>query len=79
MKKFLRIVLLAPVCLLTACAYVPPKVTVYGGSGATFIAPDLCAAIVACKKASEPACYYNATVWTSATGDKETSGCKLAK
>lgn len=79
MKKMLKLVMLMPVLLMTACAYVPPKVTVYGGSGATFIAPDLCAAIVQCKKSVESQCYYDTTIWTSASGDKETSACKLAK
>lgn len=79
MKTMLKLVWLAPLLLLTACAYAPPKVTVYGGSGASFVAPDLCAAIVQCKKAAESACYYDTTIWTSATGDRETSACKQAK
>jgi hypothetical protein len=75
----LRLSWLAPLLLLSGCAYTPPKVTVYGTTGKQYIAPDLCAAIVQCKNAAESACYYDTTIWTSATGDRETSACKQAK
>lgn len=71
--------LLAALLLLTACAYVPPKVTVYGATGKQYIAPDLCAAIIQCKQASETDCRYISTTLTTASGDKEVESCKLAK
>jgi hypothetical protein len=65
--------------LVTGCAY-NPRVTVYGPTGKQYIAPDLCAAIVQCKQASEPECLYNSTVVTTADGKgTETYTCKAAK
>jgi hypothetical protein len=65
--------------LLTGCAYHPLPITVYGASGKTYIAPDLCAAQVQCKLANEKECYYNATEFTRADGSHEHEACRAAK
>jgi hypothetical protein len=64
--------------LLSGCAY-NPRVTVYGATGKPYIAPDLCAAVIQCKGASEPSCYYNSTLQTTTAGVTEESVCKQAK
>lgn len=65
--------------VLTGCAAY--KVTVYGAPGGkTYIAPDLCGAVVACQDAGEKQCFYNATVVTSLDGKStEINACKVAK
>lgn len=73
------ILLLAVAALLTGCG--PYKVTVYGHSGAAYIAPDLCAAELACQKANETSCYYSGGTQTETdpqTGVKTTTvyGCR---
>lgn len=42
--------------LLVGCG--PYKTTVYGAKGTPYIAPDLCAAQLACENAGESSCYY---------------------
>lgn len=74
---FLCGVLVMAACL-TGCSY-NPRVTVYGATGKPYIAPDLCAAVIQCKSASEASCYYNATLQTTANGVVEESVCKTAK
>lgn len=66
--------------LLVGCG-APYKVTVYGGTGKQYIAPDLCAAVIQCKIAQpvETECYYNASVMTYADGHIATEACKEAK
>lgn len=67
--------------LLVGCG-APYKVTVYGGTGKQYIAPDLCAAIIQCRQAQpvETECLYNAAVITSLDGKSTTvETCKEAK
>jgi hypothetical protein len=75
-----RISLLLPLVLLAGCggAY---KVTVYGGTGRQYIAPDLCAAIIQCTQAkpTETACYYNSATQTYPDGRIIVDGCKEVK
>lgn len=55
----------------------PYHVTVYGKTGATYQAPDLCAALIACQKAGEMACsYYSSTTTTLDGKSFETEQCK---
>jgi hypothetical protein len=75
----MRLFWISPLLLLCGCAYMPPKVTVYGSTGKQYIAPDLCAAIVQCKLANESQCLYNATTLTLQSGDREVESCKQAK
>lgn len=52
-------------------------VTVYGKSGAAYMAPDLCGALVACQKAGEPSCTYPTSTMQTLDGKAfETAQCK---
>jgi hypothetical protein len=61
--------------LLTACGG-PIKVNVYGASGKAYTAPDVCAALIACKNSTETACYYESTIIVNVDGSRMESGCK---
>jgi hypothetical protein len=74
MRLFATVLLL----ICCGCAY-NPRVTVYGATGKPYIAPDLCAAVIACQQATEPKCYYNSTAETTANGNIVESACKVAK
>lgn len=65
--------------LLAGCG--PYKVTVYGASGKPYVAPDLCAAQLACKQANESACYYTTTVTVDQENNKmvDEQVCKKVK
>lgn len=66
--------------LLPIAGCAAPKMTVYGASGAPYIAPDLCAAELACKKANETSCFYNSTTFIGSDGKTvESEVCKVAK
>jgi uncharacterized lipoprotein YajG len=71
-----KVQLLWGLMLLAGCSYKPLPVSVTGQSGKAYTAPDLCTALVACKNAHEPSCYYNVTVSVDVTGNKELESCK---
>jgi len=76
------ILLSATLILLVGCG--PYKVTVYGAKGTPYVAPDLCAAQLACQNAGESNCYYPDTTTTEIdpqTGKKTVSvyGCHKLK
>lgn len=73
-----RILLIGFFALSTGCG-APYMNHVYGGSGATFTAPSLCAALVQCMKSNETSCFYDKTLVTTATGTEEAGGCKEIK
>ena len=50
--------------------------TVYGASGRAFTAPDICAALIACKNSAETSCYYYRSVVTEPNGSRVEDGCK---
>ena len=79
MTRAVKALVLLSLSLLAGCAGVPPKMTVYGASGKQYVAPELCGAIVECKKANEQACYYDALILTTANGEKEITSCRAAK
>ena len=54
--KTLRFAILFVAATLCGCGSV--KVTVYGATGKPYVAPDLCAAQLACQQAGEAFCYY---------------------
>ena len=75
----MKILALLPLVLLAGCGG-PYKVSVYGKTGATFTAPSLCAALVACMNSAETACYYDRTLLTGLDGKSlEESTCKEVK
>jgi hypothetical protein len=78
-KNYTRVKCLALGCLifLTGCGKY--HVTVYGASGRAFVAPDICAAYLACKNSTETSCYYDKTLYTNAAGETQESGCKEVK
>lgn len=54
-------------------------VTAYGPTGKAYIAPDLCAALLACKQ-GEPSgqCFYSSTMVTTLDGKStEITSCKV--
>jgi hypothetical protein len=67
MKK--RLVLAG--CVLLAGCGGPLKVSVYGKSGASFTAPDLCSALVECLNSNETSCFYDRSMQTMANGTTE--------
>jgi hypothetical protein len=75
MKKLL--LLLFPI-LVSGCGG-PVKANVYGASGKTFTAPDVCAALVACQASNETACYYDRSIYQNPNGTTVESGCKEVK
>lgn len=70
------IVLLSTILFLTGCFGPPKPQQVWGISGTAYSAPDICAALVACKKANEASCFYDRSLYTSASGTVEEGGCK---
>lgn len=71
-----KLLLSAILLLMTGCGG-PYLLSVYGGSGAVFTAPSLCAALIQCKNSKETVCYYDSTVVLDATGKvTEASTCK---
>lgn len=66
--------------LLVGCG-APYKVTVYGGTGKQYVAPDLCAAVIQCTQAkpTETACYFDESLITYPDGRVMTNACKEAK
>ena len=69
-------ILLCCSLLMTGCFGPPAPQSVWGRSGKVYTAPDVCAALVACKNANESACFYDRNVQTTATGTIEEGGCK---
>lgn len=72
------------VCMVIGgCAYHAPLTTVYGRSGASFVAPDLCGALTKCLNSAEVECYYNAEIITNAVPNDPTANvvatCKAVK
>lgn len=59
---------------LAGCA--PPKTIVYGTAGTQYAAPDLCAALLACRKAGETSCSYTVYQVQDADGKIEEAACK---
>lgn len=57
MKVLAYLIMALPATLLIGCG--PTRVTVYGQHGTPYVAPDLCAAELACEKAGESSCYFN--------------------
>ena len=78
-SKLFRIgLLLAIASFAVGCG--PVKVSVYGASGKPYVAPDLCAAQLACRNAGESACYFVQSYAIDATGKVvETYKCEAAK
>lgn len=76
----MRRLILVAVCLLcSGCSYHPVPVKVYGGSGAAYSAPDLCAALTQClKSSSESVCYYNSSHWSGSSGSYQDE-CQAVK
>lgn len=69
---------IAGILISLSCSGCAIKYTVYGKSGAPYVAPDLCAAVIACQKAGETQCVYPAIdrVTDSGTIVTETTTCK---
>lgn len=83
-KNFLNDLVLLVLCLTwlmlcAGCGYHPSPINVYGASGKTYTAPDLCAALVICQNNMETACYYEHEVITYADGSRTDNGCKEVK
>jgi hypothetical protein len=71
--------LVAGIVLVTLNGCGGYHVTAYGPTGKAYIAPDLCAALLACKQ-GEPSgqCFYSSTMVTSLDGKStEITSCKV--
>lgn len=75
MKKLAFLIAL----LAAGCAGGPYRVTVYGKSGTPYMAPDLCAALIACQKAHEQSCSYNSDADIDLQGNKTESYCRTVE
>jgi hypothetical protein len=56
--------------ILIGCVgcFKPVPTSVYGASGKAYLAPDLCSALIQCKKSGDLPCSYNTTVMVLADG-----------
>lgn len=79
MRTLIVLALFAACASLSGCAYHPAPVTVYGATGKQYIAPDLCAAVVACKLSNEATCYSVVQSLTYPDGLVTDNSCKAAK
>jgi hypothetical protein len=73
-----KLMLASCVLLATGCGG-PYMSHVYGGSGAAFTAPSLCAALVQCLNSKETSCFYDRNLMQTATGSTEVEECKEVK
>jgi hypothetical protein len=64
---------------LVGCFGPPAPQNVWGRSGKVYTAPNVCAALVACKNANEESCFYDRNVEITATGTVAEGGCKEEK